>query len=129
MSSTKSPISAGPTKAGTQISSTSQRCWRRSLYFRMIRAWRVGEIEFQCHLARFVVSNRLELRLASGESKSGLKGKYDEFGGKRGAPPGKEECLMWSSRWARGVLMVMEKRRMELRSAYPAEQPIHGEQR
>jgi hypothetical protein len=34
---------------------------------------------------------------------------YDEFGGKRGAPPTKEECLMWS---ARGVLMLMEERGM-----------------
>jgi len=32
-----------------------------------------------------------------------LKGKYDEFGGKRGAPPGKEECLMWRFEWARGA--------------------------
>jgi len=22
---------------------------------------------------------------------------YDEFAGKRGAPPGKEECLIWSA--------------------------------
>jgi len=22
---------------------------------------------------------------------------YDEIGGKRGTPPGKEECLMWSA--------------------------------
>jgi hypothetical protein len=48
----------------------------------MIPAWRVGEIEFQCHLAQFVISERLELRLASGESKWGLKGKHDEFGRK-----------------------------------------------
>ena len=72
------------------------------MFFRMLPAWRVGEIEFQRRLARFVISKRLELRLTSGESKWGLKGKYDEFGGKRGAPSGKEECLMWSSRWARG---------------------------
>jgi len=47
----------------------------------MIPAWRVGEIEFQCRLARFVISKRLELRSASGESKWSLKGKYEEFGG------------------------------------------------
>ena len=52
------------------------------MYFQMIPAWRVGEIECQCRLARFVISKRLELRLASGESKLSLKGKYDEFGGK-----------------------------------------------
>jgi len=64
MSSTKSPISSGPTNAGTHNSSTAQRSWRRSLYFRMIPAWQVGEIEFQCRLARIVISKRLELRLA-----------------------------------------------------------------
>ena len=51
------------------------------MYFRMIPAWRVGEIEFQCRLAQFVISNRLELRLACGESKWSLKGKYEEFRG------------------------------------------------
>jgi len=86
----------------------------------------VGEIEFQCHLAQFVISKRLELRLASGESKWGLKGKYDEFGGKRGAPPGKEECLMWSSRWAMGVLMVMEERRMKLSGENPGQEVPTG---
>jgi len=33
---------------------------------------------------------------------------YDEFGGERGVPQGKEECLMRCARWARGVLMVMD---------------------
>jgi len=37
---------------------------------------------------------------------------YDEFGGKRGAQPGKEECLMWSAGWARGVLMLIEEHKM-----------------
>jgi hypothetical protein len=72
-------------------------------------------------LGSFVISKRLELRLSSGESKWGLKGKYDEFGGKRGAPQEKEECLMWSSRWARAVLMVMEERRMKLRGENPGQ--------
>ena len=121
MSSTKSPISSGPTNAGTHNSSTAQRGWRRSLYFQMIPAWRVGEIEFQCHLARFVISKWLEFRLASSESKWSLKGKYDEFVGKRGAPPGKEECLLWSSRWARGVPMLMEERKMKLRGENPGQ--------
>ena len=66
-----------------------------------------------------MISKRFELRLASSESKRGLKSKYDEFGGKRGAPPGKEECLMRSSRWARGVLMVIQERRMKLRGENP----------
>jgi len=121
MSSTKSPIPSGPTNAGTHNSSTAQRSWWRSLFFRMIPAWQVGEIEFQCRLARFVICKRLELRLASGESQWGLKCKYDEFGGKWGAPSGKEECLMWSLRWARGVLMVMVERRMKLMSENPGQ--------
>ena len=39
---------------------------------------------------------------------------YDEFAGKRGAPPRKEECLMWSAGWGRGVMMVMEECGMKL---------------
>jgi len=46
---------------------------------------------------------------------------YDEFGGKRGVPQGKEECLMWCARWARGVLMAMEECRMKLRGANPGQ--------
>jgi hypothetical protein len=38
-----------------------------------------------------------------------LERQYDEFRGKRGMPPGKEKCLIWSAGWARGVLMLMEK--------------------
>jgi hypothetical protein len=60
----------------------------------MIPALQVGEIEFQCRLARFVISQKLELSLGRGESKWSLKGKYEEFVGKRGTPPGKEECLV-----------------------------------
>jgi len=62
MSTTISAIPSGPTNAGTHYSSTAQRSWRGSLYFRMIRTWRVGEIEFQNRLARFVISKWLELR-------------------------------------------------------------------
>jgi hypothetical protein len=40
---------------------------------------------------------------------------YDEFGGKGGVPPGKEQCVMWCARWARGVLTVMEECRIEWR--------------
>jgi len=46
---------------------------------------------------------------------------YDEFGGKRGAPPGKEERLMWCARWERGVLMAMEECRMKLRGTNPSQ--------
>ena len=45
---------------------------------------------------------------------------YDEFAGKRGAPPGKE-CLMWSAGWARGVMMVMEECGMKLGGANPGQ--------
>jgi len=73
-----------------------------------------------------VISKRLELRLASGESEWSLKGKYDEFGGNRGAPAGKEECLMWISRWPWGVLMVMEEHRMKLRGENPGQGVLTG---
>jgi len=46
---------------------------------------------------------------------------YDEFGGKRGVPPGMEECLMWSAGWAMGVLMVKEEHGIELRGANPGQ--------
>ena len=46
---------------------------------------------------------------------------YDEFGGKRGAPPGKEECPMWSTGWAKGVMLVMEECGMKLRGANPGQ--------
>jgi len=58
MSCTTSPISLGPTNAGTHNSSTAQRSWRRSLYLPIIRTWQVAEIEVQCHLAQFVISNK-----------------------------------------------------------------------
>jgi len=44
---------------------------------------------------------------------------YDEFVENRGAPRGKEECLIWSAGWARGVTMVMEKCRMKFGGANP----------
>ena len=37
---------------------------------------------------------------------------YDEFRGKRGAPPANEEYLMWCAGWATAVLMLMEERGM-----------------
>jgi hypothetical protein len=62
-----------------------------------------------------VISKRFQLRLASGESKWSLKDKYDDFGGKCGVSPRQEESLMWSVWWARGVLMMMEDRRVKMR--------------
>jgi len=47
---------------------------------------------------------------------------YDEFGGKRGVPQGKAECLMWCVRCARGTLMVMEECRMKLTGAKPGQE-------
>jgi len=46
----------------------------------------------------------------------------DQFTQKRGVPPGKEECLMWSAGWARGVMMVMEECRMKLRGSKPGKE-------
>jgi len=51
---------------------------------------------------------------------------YDKFGGKRGAPQGKKECLMWCVRSARGVLMAMEGCRMKLRGANPGQGALMG---
>jgi len=126
MSSTKSPISSGLTNAGTHNSSMVQRSWRRFLYFRMIQAWRVGEIEFQCRLARFVISKWFEIAVSSQFIKMEIERQYDEFGGRRGAPQGKEECLMSCARWASGVLMVMEECRMKLRGANPGQGALTG---
>ena len=107
MSSTKSPISSGPTNAGTHNSSTAQRSWRRSLYFWMIQAWQVGEIEIQCRLARFVISKRVGMEVILWWIKMEFERQYDEFEGKRGAPPGRRRA--WCRvRWSRGVLMVMQ---------------------
>jgi hypothetical protein len=50
-----------------------------------------------------------------------FESEYDVFGGKRGAPPANEECLMWCSEWARGVLMLMEEGEMKLRAAKPGQ--------
>jgi len=51
---------------------------------------------------------------------------YDELGGKRGASPGKEECLMLSAGWARGVLMLMEECGIKLRGAKPGQRRLTG---
>jgi hypothetical protein len=50
-----------------------------------------------------------------------LERQYDEFQGKIGAPPGKEECLKWSAGWAKRVMMVMEECGMKLRGANPGQ--------
>ena len=48
--------------AETRNLSRARRSCRCSVYLRMSRTWRVGGIEFQCRLAWFVISKRLELR-------------------------------------------------------------------
>jgi len=71
MSSTLSPISSGPTKAGTHNSSTAQRSWRHSLYLLIIHSWPVDEMQFQCSLARFVISNTGVMRCSLAENQNG----------------------------------------------------------
>jgi len=119
MSSTSSPISSGPMKAGTHNSSMTQRSWRHSLYLLILLTWRVAEIEFQCRLARFVISNKGVMRCyLAGNINWGLNGnmiyldgKGDQLPGKRGAPDGKccvagarnekKECQIYAAehRW------------------------------
>jgi hypothetical protein len=38
----------------------------------MIRAWLVGEIEFQCHLARFVISKRIGIEISLAVNQYGV---------------------------------------------------------
>jgi hypothetical protein len=47
---------------------------------------------------------------------------YDELEAKKGAPPGKNECLICSAGWARGVMIVMEECGMKLRGTYPGQE-------
>jgi len=121
MSSTKYPISAGPTNVGIYNSSTAQWSWWRLLNFGMIWAWSVGEIEFQCRFPRSVLSKRVGIEVSSRRITMEFEWQYDKFGGKRGVPQGKAECLLWCARWARGVVMVMEECRMKLRGANPGQ--------
>jgi len=142
MSFTKSPISSGPIYTRTYNSSTVQRSWRCSLKFRMIWAWRAGEIEFQCCFARYVISKRLESRLAYGESKCSLKVTMINSGEKDvhlqesrsawcGVGGGHGECWWWwrSAEWNWGVQIKAKERRRRLRSAFITQQSIHAEQR
>ena len=123
MLSTKSPISSGLTHAGIHNSWTVQRSWRRSLYFRMIRAWRVGEIEFQCCLARFVISKRFGIEVSLQVNQNGDWKAIWWIRGKERCATRKEECLIW---WARGVLIVMKEYRMKLRGANPGQEAPTG---
>jgi len=114
MSSTQSPNWSGPTKAGTHNSSTVQRSWRRSLYLLIIRSWRADEMEFQCRLARFVISNKCVMRCWLAANLTGrLKGTdySDEKGEqpprKRGAPDG--ECCVEK----RSTKKVLKEHRMK----------------
>jgi hypothetical protein len=54
----------------------------------------VGEIEFQCPLARFVISKRVGSEVSLRLIEMECERQYVEFGGKRRVAPGKEECLM-----------------------------------
>jgi len=156
MSSTRSPISSGPTNAGTHNSSMSQRSWRHCLYFQMIRARRVGEIECQCHLPRFGISKRMELRGQLAVNQNGvwkaiwlIWGKKRCATRKRGVPDA--ECRVGqgsadgdggarieieghksgpkSADKVQGAPILAKELRWGLRSACPAEQPIHVAQR
>jgi len=142
MSSTKSPIASGPPNAGTHNSSMAQGSWRFSLYCRMIRAWRVGEVEFQCRLDQCVISQRLGLRIARGEPKPSLKGNMMNSGGKEeclqagrsdwcGVQGGQGECWQgWrSAEWNWGAQIQAMECRQRLRSANTVEHPFHAEQR
>ena len=52
--------------------------------------------------------------------------KHDEFRGERAAPPGKDECLRWCARLAKGVLTVVEECRMKLRGTNPGQRAPTG---
>jgi len=119
MSSNNSPIWSGLTNVGTHNSPKAQRSWRCSFHFRTIRAWQVGENEFLCCLARFVISKMFGIDVRFWWITMEFERQYEEFWGRRGVPPGKEEYLMWSAGWAGGVLMVMEECRMKVRGANP----------
>jgi len=121
MSSTESPTSSWPTNAATHNSAAVQRSWRHALYFRMIWAGRMGQIEFHCRLAQFVISKRFGIVLRLWWITMEIERQCDEFGGKRGPPQEKKECLMWCARWTKGVRMVMEEYRMILRGANPGQ--------
>jgi len=117
MSSTKSPISSGPTNAGTRNSSMAQKSWRLLLYFRMIWFWQMGEIAVQCRLAWFVISQSYGLKASLKWIKMEFERQYDKFRGKRGVSPWKEEGLMSCVGWAMGVRMVIKECRMKLKAA------------
>jgi len=121
MSSTQSPILSGPTNVGIHNSSTAHKSWRHSLYFRMIRAWWLGEIEFQRCLVWFVISKGYGIEVSLQWIKMEIERQYNELGGRWGVPPGIEEWLMLCARWARGVLTVMEECRMKLMGANPGQ--------
>jgi len=114
-----------------------QRSWSRALYFWMIRAWRVGEIEFQSCLARLVISKGVGIEASLRWIQMEFETQYDEFWGKRGAPPGKEECLILGevvkgsadgdAEWNWGARIQAKECWRGFRNAYAAEQPIHAE--
>jgi len=103
MSSTPSLISLGLMTTGTHNWSTAQKSGMRSLYLLNIGTWQGDEIEFQCCLARFVISNKGVMRCQLASNQHGhLKGN-DYADGEGEQPPGKEECQMGSPMWKSGV--------------------------
>jgi len=133
MTSGKSPITWRLTNAGRPNSFTGQRSWRHFLIFQIIHPWQVGEIEFQCRLAPFVISRWLELRVACGESKRSLNSntmnareKAVRYQQRRsawyGVQGGQGECWWrWRSAECNWGAQIQAKEHLRgLKSAYPA---------
>jgi len=133
MSFTQSPISSGPTNSGTYKSSTVRRDWKHSLYFRMIRACWVGVTEFQCRLARFVISKWLELRGQLAVNQNGVWKaiwwirREKTCATRIGVVPD-VECRVGkgSDDGDGGAQNEIEGHKSRPRSTYPVQQPIHA---
>jgi len=119
ISSTTSPIPAGQWKAGTHNSSMAQRSWRRSLYLLMIHSGGVDEMEFQCCLAQFVISNKgvMRCKLAANLN-GGMRANIIHLGKQWEQLPGeKKSAKKGSVVRKRGVTQkVLEKRVMKKKS-------------
>jgi len=134
MSSTKSPIPSELTNTGTDNTSTAQRSWWHSFYFQRIQSWPGIEIEFQCYLARFVISNKMELRGQLTANQNGFWNAILWIWGEKRCATRKGavtdvQCRVGkrSDDGDRGVRNEIGGHRSRPRSADPAEQPIHAE--